>query len=169
MAEECLICASPLEYLKEDVEMECAVCHRREKSKTRCVNGHYVCNDCHTRGMDGIFALCLGSRSRSPLRILEEMMSLPFCHMHGPEHHVMVGAALLAAYRNAGGELDLERALSEMYSRGSSVPGGACGFGAPAARGSARACTAPSRPGPLRSPARAGALQISSPPARSRP
>ena len=104
--------------------MECAVCHRREKSKTRCVNGHYVCNDCHTRGMDGIFALCLGSRSRSPLRILEEMMSLPFCHMHGPEHHVMVGAALLTAYRNAGGELDLERALSEMYSRGSSVPGG---------------------------------------------
>ena len=128
MAEECLICASPLEYLKEDVEMECAVCHRREKSKTRCVNGHYVCNDCHTRGMDGIFALCLGSRSRNPLRILEEMMSLPFCHMHGPEHHVMVGAALLTAYRNAGGELDLERALSEMYSRGSSVPGGACGF-----------------------------------------
>ena len=48
--------------------------------------------------------------------------------MHGPEHHVMVGAALLTAYRNAGGELDLERALAEMYSRGRQVPGGACGF-----------------------------------------
>ena len=41
-----------------------------------------------------------------------------FCHMHGPEHHVMVGAALLTAYKNAGGELDLEPALQEIASRG---------------------------------------------------
>lgn len=55
-------------------------------------------------------------------------MDLPFCHMHGPEHHVMVGAALLTAYKNAGGEIDLEPALKEMMNRGKSVPGGACGF-----------------------------------------
>jgi hypothetical protein len=52
----------------------------------------------------------------------------PFCHMHGPEHHVMVGSALLTAYKNAGGKLDLEKALHEMYRRGKAVPGGACGF-----------------------------------------
>ena len=40
----------------------------------------------------------------------------------------MVGAALLTACKNAGRELDLSRALQEMYSRGKSVPGGACGF-----------------------------------------
>ena len=40
----------------------------------------------------------------------------------------MVGAALLTAYKNAGGALDLHKALPEMYSRGKSVPGGACGF-----------------------------------------
>ena len=40
----------------------------------------------------------------------------------------MVGAALLTAYKNAGGRLDLEAALHEMYSRGREVPGGACGF-----------------------------------------
>ncbi|MCQ2563482.1 MAG: DUF5714 domain-containing protein [Mogibacterium sp.] len=28
-------------------------------------------------------------------------MSMPFCHMHGPEHHVMVGSALLTAYKQA--------------------------------------------------------------------
>jgi hypothetical protein len=56
------------------------------------------------------------------------MMDMPFCHMHGPEHHIMVGAALLTAYHNAGGEIDLSKALSEMISRGSKVPGGACGF-----------------------------------------
>ena len=40
----------------------------------------------------------------------------------------MVGAALLTAYKNAGGDIDLPAALVEMMNRGKSVPGGACGF-----------------------------------------
>ena len=56
------------------------------------------------------------------------MMAEPFCHMHGPEHHVMVGSALLTAYKNAGGDIDLNAALVEMMNRGRNVPGGACGF-----------------------------------------
>lgn len=40
----------------------------------------------------------------------------------------MVGAALLTAYHNAGGEVDLNQALPEIYRRGKEVPGGACGF-----------------------------------------
>ena len=128
MKEECMICKAPLEYLIQDEMMECAICHKKELSKTRCVEGHYVCSDCHTRGMDRIFGLCLLETSRDPIVILEKMMSMPFCHMHGPEHHVMVGAALLTAYKNAGGELDFPKALQEMYSRGKAVPGGACGF-----------------------------------------
>ena len=128
MKEECLICKAPLEYLDTDEAMECAICHKKENSKTRCVRGHYVCNECHTAGLDSIIAVCLGETSKDPIEIIEKMMALPFCHMHGPEHHVMVGAALLTAYRNAGGEIDLEPALREMMSRGKSVPGGACGF-----------------------------------------
>ena len=126
--EECLICKAKLEYLSDDVMMECAICRRQEPSKTRCVNGHYVCSDCHTQGMDSILGLCRSETSRDPLEIIEKMMALPFCHMHGPEHHVMVGAALLTAYRNAGGNIELEPALLEMYRRGKAVPGGACGF-----------------------------------------
>ena len=128
MKEECLICKAPLEYLEKDEEMECFVCHKKEMSKTRCVNGHYVCSECHTSGMDSIIAVCLNEKSKNPIEIMEKMMSMPFCHMHGPEHHVMVGAALLTAYKNAGGELDHEKALLEMYSRGKAVPGGVCGF-----------------------------------------
>ena len=45
MKEECLICAKPLEYLEHDEIMECALCHKKELSKTRCVGGHYVCDD----------------------------------------------------------------------------------------------------------------------------
>ena len=128
MKEECLICKAPLEYLIQDEMMECAICHKQESSKTRCVEGHYVCSECHTQGMDSILGLCLSETSNDPLTILEKMMAMPFCHMHGPEHHVMVGAALLTAYKNAGGEIELQKALHEMYRRGKAVPGGACGF-----------------------------------------
>ena len=128
MKEECLICKAPLEYLEEDVLMECAICHKKENSKARCVEGHYVCDECHTQGMDSILGMCLQDKSANPIEIIDKMMSLPFCHMHGPEHHVMVGAALLTAYKNAGGDLDIQKSLSEMYKRGKEVPGGVCGF-----------------------------------------
>lgn len=126
--EECLICKAPLEYLERDEIMECAICHKKEPSKTRCIKGHYVCNDCHTKGADTIIGICLGERSNNPVEIIQKLMAQPFCHMHGPEHHIMVGASLLTAYKNAGGDIDLPKALTEMYSRGRSVPGGACGF-----------------------------------------
>lgn len=125
MKEECLVCNAPLEYLEKDEPMECALCHKIENSKTRCVNGHYVCNECHTNGMDRIISLCIEEASRNPVEIMDKLMSQPFCHMHGPEHHVMVGSALLTAYKNAGGDIDLSDALIEMMNRGKSVPGGA--------------------------------------------
>ncbi len=128
MKDECLICNAPLEYLVQDEMMECAICHKTEPSRTRCVNGHFVCSECHTQGLDSIFGICHEETSCDPISILEKMMSMPFCHMHGPEHHVMVGAALLTAYKNAGGKIDLQNALLEMYRRGKAVPGGACGF-----------------------------------------
>ncbi len=37
MNDECLICGYPLEYLETDEPMECAICHKKENSKTRCV------------------------------------------------------------------------------------------------------------------------------------
>ena len=128
MNDECLICKAPLVYLNEDAEMTCAICGKTERSKARCTAGHYVCDDCHTQGIDAIFGVCLASQSKNPIEILNGLMALPFSHMHGPEHHTMVGAALLTAYRNAGGEIDLEKALVEMRSRGKNVPGGICGF-----------------------------------------
>ena len=128
MNEECLICKAPLKYTETDVLMECEICHKKENSKIRCVNGHYVCNDCHTQGLDVIIGLCMSETSKNPVTIIEKMMTMPFCHMHGPEHHVMVGCALLTAYKNAGGDIDLHSALIEMMNRGKSVPGGACGF-----------------------------------------
>ena len=128
MNEECLICGAPLEYLQEAVPMECRLCGKKVLSTARCIKGHYVCDECHSEGLDALISLCLNEESKDPIAIMDKLMSQPFCHMHGPEHHVMVGAALLTAYRNAGGDVDLEPRLLAMLQRGRQVPGGACGF-----------------------------------------
>ena len=128
MNEECLICRAPLEYLGRDELMECAICRRQSLSKARCVKGHYVCDECHMNGLNAVLDICLKEKSRNPYEIIEKMMAAAFCHMHGPEHHVMVGAALLTAYHNSGGDIDLPEALLEILRRGKGVPGGVCGF-----------------------------------------
>lgn len=129
--EECLICGAPLEYLQQDTMMECYVCHKQELSKTCCTEGHYVCDECHMAGMDSIILICLHNTSRNPIDVLETLMSQNFCHMHGPEHHVLVGAALLTAYNNClpdSAKLDMHTDLAEVMDRGRQVPGGACGY-----------------------------------------
>ncbi len=128
MRDECLICGAELKYSELETEMECVFCHKKEKSKTQCANLHYVCDECHTRGIDKIIGVCLVEKSKNPIEIIRKLMILDFCHMHGPEHHIMVGSALLTAYKNAGGDIDLEKSLVEMQARGKKVPGGACGF-----------------------------------------
>lgn len=75
-----------------------------------------------------VYDVCLSESARDPVVILEKLMALPFCPMHGPEHHVLVGAALLTAYRNAGGEVMLPEALRELQERASAVPGAVCGL-----------------------------------------
>lgn len=128
MADECLICGAPLVYLLKEEQMECAVCHKTFSSLARCEKGHFVCDACHKRGLDSIFGVCLSETSKDPVKIANRLMRLPFCHMHGPEHHVIAGAALVTAYKNAGGRVDLGDALWQIKNRGEAVPGGACGF-----------------------------------------
>ena len=128
MNDECLICGAPLEYLQEETLMECFLCHKKERSLTRCVKGHYVCDECHSKGLDTMVSVCLKETSKDPIEIVEKLMGQSFCHMHGPEHHTMVGAALLTAYKNAGGEVDLNNRLMAMLQRGKQIPGGVCGF-----------------------------------------
>ena len=142
--DECIICGAPLVYLDKAEEMECSICYEILPSKTRCRNGHFVCDRCHSPGVSNIIEICITMTGANPVDILERLMKQPFCHMHGPEHHTMVGAALLTAYHNAGGRIggrmsgadsdengqgmSLRAALEEMMSRGHEVPGGACGF-----------------------------------------
>lgn len=127
--ESCLICGEELEYFPTDKEMECYYCHKKFMSKAACRNGHYVCDECHSSAaIRHIYDFCLHAEGRNPVEIAVAMMRDESIHMHGPENHVLVGSALLAAYHNAGGDIDLRTALGEMAARGKKVPGGVCGF-----------------------------------------
>lgn len=69
----------------------------------------------------------LEEKGTDPIEMIIKIMNDPSCHMHGPEHHIMVASCLLTAYKNAGGEIDLPSALMEAQDRGGKVPGGVCG------------------------------------------
>lgn len=70
--------------------------------------------------------LCLQTGSRNPLEIALAIMSEPCTRLNGREHHFLVGAALLAAFKNCGGEIDLEMALDTIIERGRCIPYGIC-------------------------------------------
>lgn len=73
---------------------------------------------------------CLASTSVNPSTLLEEVMADSRCIAFGPIHHYIVGAVLLACYRND--EKDPHRDgqladdLAELEKRSDCVPGAAC-------------------------------------------
>ncbi|MBQ3405363.1 MAG: SAM-dependent methyltransferase [Oscillospiraceae bacterium] len=128
-AQECLICGKPLIYTDEARRMTCFICGKRCMSNACCEDGHYICDECHSeKNILTILEVCTKTESKNPIEIMNEIMHKDGYYMHGPEHHVMVGAAMLAAYKNCGGELNFPVALREMAVRGKQVPGGTCGL-----------------------------------------
>lgn len=69
----------------------------------------------------------LKSRSENPIGIAKELMRKEFVSIHGPEHHFLDGAAFLVAYRNAGGNIDLQACLDKLSERTIKMPGAMCG------------------------------------------
>ena len=109
--------------------MRCEICGKSFEGHAVCENGHYVCDACHASPAEGVVrSVVLNSSSKDPVDIADEIMASSFVHMHGPEHHFIVGASLLCAFCNTYGEVDLENALNAVISRGKKVPGGFCGM-----------------------------------------
>ena len=109
--------------------MRCEICGKSFEGHAVCENGHYVCDACHASPAEGVVrSVVLNSSSKNPVDIADEIMASSFVHMHGPEHHFIVGASLLCAFCNTYGEVDLENALNAVISRGKKVPGGFCGM-----------------------------------------
>ena len=129
MSDFCIICGAELNYLPSPELMHCEICGKSFEGHAVCENGHYVCDACHASPAEGVVrSVVLNSSSKDPVDIADEIMASSFVHMHGPEHHFIVGASLLCAFCNTYGEVDLENALNAVISRGKKVPGGFCGM-----------------------------------------
>ncbi len=75
-----------------------------------------------------IIVACLQEKSQNPVEIFLNIAKMDFVRIHGPEHHILDGAALLTAFYNAGGQIDLETSLNELMKRGLQMPGATCGM-----------------------------------------
>jgi len=125
---DCLVCGAEVEYLSEPISSSCYYCGVEEGTYFVCKEEHYVCNNCHSKDAIAIIEnICKTTYLANPLSIAEIIMEHPGIHMHGPEHHALVPAVLVAAYQNYIGETD-KKPIMEAIKRGSNVPGGYCGL-----------------------------------------
>jgi len=149
--EGCLICGAELVYQNyEDIRF-CAICKIEWYTEVCCENGHFVCNRCHITATQPsptedvaspspaessapvdaspIAPNAKSDSSPSPWSIAEELMNAPTVHMFGPEHHIIVGIALMKSYCAAtGSEARLPDALKLIEARARNVPGNICGL-----------------------------------------
>jgi hypothetical protein len=125
----CVVCGEELVYGQNE-KLECFYCHKILDSKVKCRKGHYVCDKCHSMpGNDLIENFCNTSKITDPLELALILMRNPKIKMHGPEHHFLVPAVLLAAYYNARGDYTQKKLkIKEARSRSSKILGGFCGF-----------------------------------------
>lgn len=125
----CLVCGEELVYLATSEEMRCALCGAPRVSNARCVAGHHACDACHASpAKDVIERACAATEETDPIALAVRLLRHPSVKMHGPEHHFMVPAVLLATWSNARGEPGkrAER-VAEARRRSEPVLGGFCG------------------------------------------
>jgi hypothetical protein len=98
------------------------------KTPIYCPAGHYVCDACHSRAaLDVLRQVASETRSIDAVEIVERVMAHPSVPMHGPEHHIIVPVALVAAVRNTGYFL-ADGAVERTVERAAKIPGGWCGL-----------------------------------------
>jgi hypothetical protein len=100
-------------------------------SNAACETGHFVCDGCHSGSAnDLIERFCRTTDSRAPVAMAATLMRDSRMKMHGPEHHFLVPAVLLAAYANLTAREPATRAdwVAKARARAEQVPGGFCGF-----------------------------------------
>jgi hypothetical protein len=126
----CLICGEALTYFERLQKVNCVICSGEFEGDANCVQGHYVCNTCHSgNANDWVEGYCLHSTETDPVAMANTLMHSPKVKMHGPEHHFLVPAVLLTAYYNVIGEPDQKaKKIRQARKRGENVLGGFCGF-----------------------------------------
>ena len=67
-------------------------------------------------------------KGNNPVRIFKNIAKKEYVSIHGPEHHVLDGACILTAFSNAGGNIDLDKGLEQLFREGLRMPGAMCGL-----------------------------------------
>jgi len=126
----CLICGAELTYEIDYTQSECSICHKCYESNVKCKNGHFICDQCHSLSANDLIEnVCVNSESNDPMELATILMNSPQLQMHGPEHHFLVPAVLLAAYYNIKGDPEQKkRKIKAARERSSNILGGFCGF-----------------------------------------
>ncbi len=123
----CLVCGKEVLTEVTPLEQTCDLCGKSTANQFHCQDGHFVCKNCHIKGViESAIMFCNCCNLRDPVEIIKCLMELPDIDMHNPEHHALVGVALLTAYSNCSGDIDLGKALNELCQRFAKFPASAC-------------------------------------------
>ncbi|MBN1459780.1 MAG: methyltransferase domain-containing protein, partial [Armatimonadetes bacterium] len=126
--QDCLVCGAPLLYLDDELALKCYYCGEQKTANARCEEGHFVCDACHARDHVGfIRTYCRNTKETDAIAIFSEMRASHLFPLHGPEHHALVPAAFLTAYRNQFGG-PLQGRIEAAIERGAKLPGGTCAY-----------------------------------------
>lgn len=124
----CLVCGAELVYSPDmSFDAECYYCGKTELTTVFCLEGHYVCNECHRKDiLELVEQICIDNELTDPVELMLCIFDIPILHMHGPEYHSIVPAVLVSAYGNCTNNKDAS-AIREAILRGKAIFGGICG------------------------------------------
>jgi SAM-dependent methyltransferase len=124
----CMVCGSPLVYDNRPSEAACSYCGVKQQTTALCENGHFVCDACHTKdALVVIERVCQQTDETDMISLLDRIRRHEAMRVHGPEHHAMVPAIILATARNLGAPVT-EEMIRLGIQRGSRVVGGHCAY-----------------------------------------
>lgn len=127
----CLFCGTELIYATTSATMACVYCGVVHETSISCPDGHFVCDRCHNGTANELIErYCTAVRSDAPAALAWTLMKNPAMKMHGPEHHFLVPAVLLAAYYTVTGAEPavVREKIHQARQRAEEVKGGFCGF-----------------------------------------
>lgn len=125
----CAICGKPLIYTGLHKNARCYYCEEKFDTEIICEEGHFVCDACHRVNANNlILKECIAYLETDPISFANRIMENELVNIHGPEHHYLVPAVLLACYSNRVEDLsNLVSALNTIRTRMVKIPGNICG------------------------------------------
>lgn len=125
---DCMVCGAPLQYLQTAVGALCSECGRAFRTRCRCQEGHFICDQCHGGDyLRFVRSFISQTESTDPVELFLEMRDAYPFSVHGPEHHALAPAAFLTAWHNLHGYPDPE-AIWQAVQTCAELPGGTCAF-----------------------------------------